>query len=127
MCALTAAARREIEARGAQAAAVADACAAAPSRNRVAGAILDELLSMLGEFEREGFAAFRDAWAALDALSGRSARVVLGNAVIPVPHAAWMQRARCCSRPGDGVQRFVSGEASLRLRSRVKLDAVEKP
>ena len=44
---LPAAARREIEAGGVRVAAVADACAAMPSRNLVAGAILDELLSML--------------------------------------------------------------------------------
>jgi BirA family biotin operon repressor/biotin-[acetyl-CoA-carboxylase] ligase len=44
---LPAAARREIEASGVRVAAVADACTAAPSRNVVAGAILDELLSML--------------------------------------------------------------------------------
>ena len=80
--ALPAAARREIEAGGARVAAVADACAVAPSRNVLAGAILDELLSMLGQFEREGFAAFRDAWMALDALRGRPARVLLADAVI---------------------------------------------
>ena len=80
--ALPAAARREIEAGGVRVAAVADACPAVPSRNLVAGAILDELLSMLGQFEREGFAAFRDAWMALDALSGRPARVLLAETAI---------------------------------------------
>src|ERR1700735_3443069 len=64
---LPADARGRIEAGGARIAAVSDACAAAPSRNLIAGAILDELLSMLGQYEREGFAAFRDAWMALDA------------------------------------------------------------
>ena len=34
----------------------------------IAGAIIGELLSMLADFEREGFAAFREAWTALDAL-----------------------------------------------------------
>ena len=96
--ALTAAARREIEAGGARVAAVADACAEAPSRNLVAGAILDELLSMLGQFEREGFAAFRDAWMALDALNGRPARVLLGSRSFPVTARGVDARARCCSR-----------------------------
>ncbi len=111
---LTAAARREIEAGGARVASVADACSGAPSRNFIAGAILDELLSMLGEFEREGFAAFRDAWASLDALSGRRARVVLGNAVISGTARGVDAEGALLLETGDGMQRFVSGEASLR-------------
>jgi len=113
--ALTAAARAELEAQGAHAAAVADASAAAPSRNRVAGAILDELLSMLGEFERDGFAAFRDAWLALDALSGRSVRVLLGSEVIAGTARGVDQEGALLLDTGHGVRRFVSGEASLRV------------
>jgi BirA family biotin operon repressor/biotin-[acetyl-CoA-carboxylase] ligase len=113
--ALTVEARREIESGGDGVAAVADACGAAPSRNLVVGAILDELLSMLGEFEREGFAAFRDEWTRLDALAGRPVRVLLAD-------KGCCGRARGVDRDGallleteDGVRRFVSGEASLRL------------
>jgi len=112
---LPAAARREIEAGGVRVAAVADACAAMPSRNLVAGAILDELLSMLGQFEREGFAAFRDAWTALDALSGRPARVLLGRTVISGTSRGVDQDGALLLDTGDRVQRFVSGEASLRV------------
>jgi len=112
---LPAAARREIEAGGVRAAAVADACAAAPSRNLVAGAILDEVLSMLGQFEREGFAAFRDAWTALDALSGRPARVLLGRTVVSGTARGVDQEGALLLDTGDRMQRFVSGEASLRV------------
>jgi len=112
---LPAAARREIEAGGVRVAAVADACAAAPSRNLVAGAILDELLSMLGQFEREGFAAFRDDWTALDALSGRPARVLLGRTAISGTARGVDQDGALLLDTGDRVQRFVSGEASLRV------------
>jgi BirA family biotin operon repressor/biotin-[acetyl-CoA-carboxylase] ligase len=107
-------ARREIEPAGALAAAVAEACAAPPSRNGVAGAILDELLSMLGQFEREGFAAFRDAWAALDALRGRPVRVLLADRVISGTARGVDGDGALLLDTGDGVQRFVSGEASLR-------------
>jgi BirA family biotin operon repressor/biotin-[acetyl-CoA-carboxylase] ligase len=113
--ALTAAVRAELDAQGARAAAVADACAAAPSRNRVAGAILDELLSMLGEFEREGFAAFRDAWLALDALSGRSVRVLQGSEVISGTARGVDEEGALLLDIGPRVRRFVSGEASLRV------------
>jgi BirA family biotin operon repressor/biotin-[acetyl-CoA-carboxylase] ligase len=112
--ALSAGARREIEADGVSVAAVADACAVAPSRNSVAGAILDELLSMLGHFEREGFAAFRDAWTGLDALSGRPARVWLGGTAISGTARGVDQEGALLLDTGDRVQRFVSGEASLR-------------
>ena len=113
--ALPAAARREIEAGGVRVAAVADACTAAPSRNLVAGAILDELLSMLGQFEREGFAAFRDAWVALDALSGRPAHVLLAETAISGTACGVDLEGALLLDTGDGVRRFVSGEASLRL------------
>jgi BirA family biotin operon repressor/biotin-[acetyl-CoA-carboxylase] ligase len=113
--ALPAAARREIEAGGARVAAVADACAAPPSRNLVAGAILDELLSMLEQFEHQGFAAFRGAWMALDALSGRPARVLLGDAVISGTARGVDLEGALLLDTGDGVQRFVSGETSLRM------------
>jgi BirA family biotin operon repressor/biotin-[acetyl-CoA-carboxylase] ligase len=113
--ALSAAARREIEAGGVRVAAVADACAVAPSRNLVAGALLDELLSMLGQFEREGFAAFRDAWMALDALSGRPVQVLLADTAISGTARGVDQEGALLLDTGDRVQRFVSGEASLRV------------
>lgn len=108
------ASRREMEAGGARIAAVVDACAAAPSRNLLAGAILDELLSMLGHFEREGFAAFRDAWTLLDALNGRPARVLLGDAVISGTARGVDEEGALLLETGGGMRRFVSGEASLR-------------
>jgi BirA family biotin operon repressor/biotin-[acetyl-CoA-carboxylase] ligase len=113
--ALPATARREIEATGVRVAAVADACAEAPSRNLIAGAILDELLSMLGQFELEGFAAFRDAWTALDALNGRPAQVVIGDTTISGTARGVDQEGALLLETGDRVQRFVSGEASLRV------------
>jgi BirA family transcriptional regulator, biotin operon repressor / biotin---[acetyl-CoA-carboxylase] ligase len=112
---LSAAARAKIEADGARVAAVADACAATPSRNLVAGAILDELLSMLGEFEREGFAAFRNDWMALDALCGRPAGVLLADAVVVGTARGVDEEGALLLETGDRVQRFVSGEASLRV------------
>jgi BirA family biotin operon repressor/biotin-[acetyl-CoA-carboxylase] ligase len=108
-------ARREIEACGASVAAVTDACVAAPSRNALAGALLDELLSMLEQFEREGFAAFRDAWMALDALSGRPARIVLADTAIVGTARGVDPEGALLLDTGDHVRRFVSGEASLRL------------
>src|ERR1700688_2797441 len=65
---LSAGMRAQIEASGVKAAAVADGCSAPPSRNFIAGAIIDALLSMLADFERDGFSGFRGAWTGLGAL-----------------------------------------------------------
>jgi BirA family biotin operon repressor/biotin-[acetyl-CoA-carboxylase] ligase len=94
---------------------VEDACEAAPSRNLVAGAILDELLSMLLQYERHGFAAFRDAWSSLDALNGRPAQIIVGDRVVTGVARGVDAEGALLLDNGERVQRFVSGEASLRL------------
>jgi BirA family biotin operon repressor/biotin-[acetyl-CoA-carboxylase] ligase len=80
----------------------------------VAGAILDELLRMLSQFEREGFAAFREAWSALDALSGRPARVLLADRAISGTARGVDHEGALLLDTGGRLQRFTSGEASLR-------------
>jgi BirA family biotin operon repressor/biotin-[acetyl-CoA-carboxylase] ligase len=107
--------RREIETSGAAVAAVADACEQPASRNLVAGAILDELLSMLVQYERFGFAAFRDAWTALDGLYGRAAQVVVGDSAVSGIARGVDADGALLLETKDRMQRFVSGEASLRL------------
>ena len=106
--------RAQIEASGVKAAAVADACRAPPSRNFIAGAIIDALLSMLADFERDGFSGFREAWTALDALRDRPAQVLMGEAVI-CGTARGVDAHGALRLERDGrVQEFVSGEVSLR-------------
>ena len=100
---------------GSEAAALAEACPAPFSRNGVAAALLEELLSMLQGFEREGFAAFREEWRSIDALAGRGARVLLaGDAVEGIARGVDEDGALLMEVTG-GLRRFISGEASLRL------------
>jgi BirA family biotin operon repressor/biotin-[acetyl-CoA-carboxylase] ligase len=107
--------RSQLESTGVRVAAVADGCAALPSRNTLAGAIIDELLSMLVQFESEGFAPFRRAWEALDALRDRPARVLAGDhAVSGTARGVDAQGALRLEREGR-IHEFVSGEVSLRL------------
>ena len=108
-------ARHEIEATGAVVAAAMDACKEPVSRNMLAGAILDELLSMLLQYERFGFAAFRDAWTALDGLNGRPAQVTVGESVVSGIARGVDADGALLLETEDRMQRFVSGEASLRL------------
>jgi BirA family biotin operon repressor/biotin-[acetyl-CoA-carboxylase] ligase len=112
---LAPAARAEIEAMGVRIAAVADACRGPPSRNFIAGAIIDELLRMLTVFERAGFAAFREAWAALDALRDRPAEVLSGEAVIRGTARGVDARGALRLEREGRWHEFVSGEVSLRL------------
>ncbi len=51
------------------------ACAEAPSRNRAAAFLIEELTTILTAFARDGFAPFREEWAHLDLLAGRSIRL----------------------------------------------------
>jgi BirA family biotin operon repressor/biotin-[acetyl-CoA-carboxylase] ligase len=111
---LTAGMRAQIERSGVKAAAVSDACTVPPSRNFIAGAIIDALLSMLADFERDGFSGFREAWTALDALRDRPAQVLMGEAVVcGTARGVDPQGALRLERDGL-IQEFVSGEVSLR-------------
>jgi BirA family biotin operon repressor/biotin-[acetyl-CoA-carboxylase] ligase len=108
-------ARRAIEAGGAGVAALQDACPTPLSRNTLAAALLEELLSMLGGFETEGFAPFRAGWLALDALGGRAARVLGAQGGI-AGIARGVDADGALLLEADGrLHRFVSGEVSLRL------------
>lgn len=108
--------RRKIESIAASVAAVADACAQVPSRNSIAGALLDELLEMLGQFEHSGFTAVRDEWQALDALAGREVRLLMGDQIRSGIARGVDSDGALFLETGGSLQRFVSGEASLRLQ-----------
>jgi BirA family biotin operon repressor/biotin-[acetyl-CoA-carboxylase] ligase len=113
---LAAAARREIEHSGVRVAAVADACVEPPSRNVTAGVLLDELLSMLATFERDGFAPYREPWMRLDALRDRPAEVSLGGAGV-AGIARGVDDDGALVLEADGRSRkFVSGDVSLALQ-----------
>ena len=111
---LAPAARAEIAATGVKVAAVADACVSTPSRNAAAGALLDELLGVLVDYERTGFAPYRDEWSALDALAGRRAVVFTGAERIPGTARGIDSDGALLLDVGGHVRRFLSGDVSLR-------------
>jgi BirA family transcriptional regulator, biotin operon repressor / biotin---[acetyl-CoA-carboxylase] ligase len=112
---LSAEQRRAIEAGGIRIATVADACPGFVSRNGLTAALLEELLSMLAEFERSGFTAFREEWLTLDALAGRDARVFsAGGSVEGTARGVDLDGALLLEVEGR-LQRHVSAEVSLRL------------
>jgi BirA family transcriptional regulator, biotin operon repressor / biotin---[acetyl-CoA-carboxylase] ligase len=112
---LDAEAQRKIEATGVKVASIQDACVAPPSRNKIAGAIVDEVLGMLELFENDGFARFANSWAALDALRDRSACVLVGHdAVVGIARGIDADGAMLLESAGT-IRRFVAGEVSLRM------------
>lgn len=106
--------RHMVEASGLCVSAVAEASSEKISRNRMAGLLLEELLSMLGQFETEGFAPFRDAWQALDVLRGRGAQVLVGDGAISGTARGVDADGALLLESGGRLHRFVSGEVSLR-------------
>jgi BirA family biotin operon repressor/biotin-[acetyl-CoA-carboxylase] ligase len=117
--ALSATARSRIEAAAIAAGGLAPATLAddgpAPSRNRLAAALLDALTAMAEEFEASGFAPFHAEWSRADALAGRAVRVFAhrteraGVARGIAPDGALLVEI-------DGrVERVTSGEVSLRV------------
>ena len=114
--ALSQAARREIAASGGRVdvAAAADACRERPSRNRLAGVLIDEVLGVLAEFEESGFAGLHAAWTSLDALRGETVRVAVGETSV-VGDACGIDFDGALWVDVDGVRKkFVAVEVTLR-------------
>ena len=106
-----------IEATGVKAAAIAQSCAVPPSRNAVAGLVIDEMLEMLPRFSLQGFVPYRTAWSDGDALAGRSIRVVVGDAEIAGIARGIDADGGLLVEVGGAVKKFVSGEVTLRLQT----------
>jgi BirA family biotin operon repressor/biotin-[acetyl-CoA-carboxylase] ligase len=85
------------------------------SRNKLASALLNELLPMLDEYSRKGFAAYVDEWSALDAYRGREVKVVSGDKE-QVGVAAGVAGNGALLLSVNGVESSIyGGEVSLRL------------
>jgi BirA family biotin operon repressor/biotin-[acetyl-CoA-carboxylase] ligase len=102
---------------GVAAVGLAQACPAKPSRNALAGAVIDEMLGILQQFATDGFAPFRDEWSALDALRDRPVRVLLGATEFAGVAAGIDTDGGLLLEQDGRLRKFVSGEASLRLQA----------
>lgn len=108
---------RVIQSTGVSAAGLVQACAVKPSRNALAGAIIDELLGVLRKFAARGFAPFRDEWLGLDALRHRPVNVLLGAEKLSGTAAGIDEDGGLLLDIGGTLRKFVSGEASLRIQA----------
>lgn len=74
------------------------------------------LVQAIRQFEREGFAAFADRFAALDVLRGRAVRTTRSDAAEGIAQGVSAQGALLL-RTADGLKTILSGEVSIRLNS----------
>ena len=84
------------------------------SRAALAAALADSVLLALDRYARDGYAAFRDAYARADALRGAEVRVLLGSESVE-GRALGTDEAGLLRVCVDGVERrYASGEVSVR-------------
>jgi BirA family biotin operon repressor/biotin-[acetyl-CoA-carboxylase] ligase len=86
-------------------------------RNALAAALIGAVVDAFGRFEREGFRAFFERWQRADLLRGATVRVATGG-----EHGDAVGRAAGVDVDGAllletpaGLQRFISGEVSVRV------------
>ena len=72
------------------------------------------LVRAIRQFEREGFAAFADRFAALDVLHGRAVFTTRSDAAEGIAQGVSAQGALLL-RTADGLKTILSGEVSIRL------------
>ena len=83
-------------------------------RNGLAAALLASSVAGLEQFEHEGFGAFAAEWRAADALAGKPV-VVRMDAGSVAGHARGIDiNGALCLQTRDGVQRFITGDVSVR-------------
>jgi BirA family biotin operon repressor/biotin-[acetyl-CoA-carboxylase] ligase len=89
-------------------------CEQPPGRNHLLSVLLDELLPLLADFERQGFAHWRNEWLLLDAFPNRA--VVLNTGAMQLAGVARGVDERGALRleTESGIQSVFGGEISLR-------------
>lgn len=100
------------------------------NRNVLLAAILSELATTLERYSESGFPGFRQEWQALNALQFRPVRLLLPNRQVVRGKLIGVddQGALRVETAGGGVQRFFSGELTLRAaRSGASRRAVQPP
>lgn len=83
-------------------------------RNRLAGLLLDELVSTCLRYQDEGLCGFSDAWQEYDLYAGRQVRLLQGESVIDGRYLGLAADGSLRLQTEQGEQLFQAGEVSLR-------------
>ncbi len=87
-----------------------------PDRNVLVAAITAQLLQVLETFAQQGFAPFMNEWQGYDVLRAAEVNVLQGERSIAGVACGVTEDGSLLVETADGIQRFVSGEVSLRKR-----------
>ena len=106
--------RRDIEATGTRAVDLRSLGLERADRNRIVAEMLSSVVQGMEQYESSGFSAFAAEWRNADALSGKTVVVSAeGGSVIGHACGIDIDGALCVQTP-TGLQRFVSGDVSVR-------------
>ena len=87
----------------------------AVSRNKLAARLIDEIFTLLADFETVGFSAYRDEWESADAFSGLQCAIITPRETVLGVLSGVDNNGAVRLRLADGsIQRFIGGELSLR-------------
>jgi BirA family biotin operon repressor/biotin-[acetyl-CoA-carboxylase] ligase len=85
------------------------------SRNKLAASLIDEIFTLLADFETVGFSAYRDEWESADAFSGLQCAIITPRETVSGVLSGVDNNGAVRLRLADGsIQRFIGGELSLR-------------
>jgi len=87
----------------------------AVSRNRLAAAVITDLLIMLGEFREQGLAGLMNEWCSCDLTHGRQIDLHLPREHVSGTACGIDESGALLVNVDGRVQRFTSGEVSLRI------------
>ena len=105
---------RQIEASGTRAADLLGLGVQRADRNAVVSALIASTVAGLDQYERDGFSGFAAEWRAADALAGKAV-VVSSESGSVTGHARGIDvDGALCVQTRDGLQRFVTGDVSVR-------------
>lgn len=84
------------------------------SRNRLASAIIEEMLALLENFHEVGFAPYREEWLRFDINADRKVNLILMNKTVQGIARGVDESGALKLEIGDEIKRFSGGEISLR-------------
>ena len=87
-----------------------------PARNKLAAELISEILPLLGTFQEQGFAAYRDEWQAADAFYGQPAVISTPKqSTAGIVKGVGINGALRLELDSGNIESFIGGELSLRL------------
>lgn len=84
-------------------------------RNKLAGILLRELLTVLPKFQKKGWSEFRGQWEALDVLYGQAVNVHTAHGILSGIAQGIDELGNLQVKIGHQIQSFNSGEVSIRF------------